>query len=143
MNRNATAALVLLVASAATVGIWQIGWNGPTYARVLSARPVTVREPLYADVVEAVPATALDGGEHATVWQVVYRQDGQLRRTRSPTEPGDQIQVGEQHRVIGYDVVWRWRDRMGVVRLGHRPGERLPVEDGAVVASRRHRPLSG
>ena len=139
MNRNATAAFALLLAAAATFGVWKVGWNGPLYARVLSATPVTVREPRYVDVVAAVPAEA-EGGTPA--WDVSYRDGPRVMHARLPREPGDQIRVGEQRRVIGYDVVWRWRDRTGVARLGTRPGKHLPVVDGAVVETRRPKPLS-
>ena len=136
MNRNATAALVLVLASAATMGMWKFGWNGPTYARVLSATPVTVREPRWLDVVEAIPVRPERAPADAppVAWDVAYRQQDRIVRTRLRTEPGDQVRVGEQRRVIGYDVAWRWRDRQGVVRLPEKPGKHLPVEDGAVVA---------
>ena len=131
MNRNATAALALLLASAATVTTWKLAWNGPAYARVLSATPVTVSEPHYADVVEAVPIRT-HGNKPA--WNVAYRDGPRVGRLRVVEEPGDQVRVGRQRRVIGYDVAWRWRERSGVVRLGSRPGKRLPVEQGNVVA---------
>ena len=141
MNRNATAALALFLASAATLGIWQVAWNGPPYARVLSATPVTVREPRYLDVVESIPVEAGRGEEPA--WDVSYREGHRVAHTRVRAEPGDQIRVGEQRRVIGYDVVWRWRDRTGVARLDKRPGRHLPVVDGSVVQTRRPRPAPG
>jgi len=137
MNRNATAALALLLASAATFGIWKLGWNGPVYARVLHAAPVTVREPRYADVIEAVPAA---GRTAQPAWDVKYRDGPRVGRLLVSQRPGDQVRVGEQRRVIGYDVTWRWRDRMGVVRLGSKPGKRLPVVDGAVVDRQPARP---
>ena len=136
MNRNATAALVLFLASAATMGIWKLGWNGPPYARVLSATPVSVREPRWLDVVESVPVRPASAPSDAppVAWEVTYLEQGRTLRTRLRTEPGDQVRVGEQRRVIGYDVAWRWRDRQGVVRLPSKPGKHLPVVDGAVVA---------
>ena len=137
VNRNATAASALLLASAATFGIWRLGWNGPPYARVLSATPVTVSEPRYADVVQAVPVPAARNGAKPVAWDVAYRQGDRLLRTRLPAEPGDQIRVGMQRRVIGYDVVWRWRERTGLARMGTRPGRHLPVVDGAVVDTRK------
>jgi uncharacterized protein YcfJ len=140
MNRNATAALTLLLASAATLVIWQLGWNGPTYARVLSARPVSVLEPRYVDVVSAVPVAGIAGQPAA--WDVVYRQGLRVLHARLPARPGDQIRIGEQRRVIGYDVVWRWRERTGLARVSRRPGNRLPVADGAVLETRRPLPLS-
>ena len=145
MNRNATAALALVLASAATFGIWRLGWNGPAYARVLSATPVTVREPRWLDVVEAVPVRAPLAAEGAPplAWEVTYREQGRFVHARLPTEPGDQVRVGNQRRVIGYDVAWRWRERSGVVRLPSKPGKRLPVVDGAVVTAPRRGPLGG
>ena len=132
MNRNATAALALLLASAATLTSWKLAWIGPRYARVLSATAVTVSEPHYADVVEAVP---IRGPGDRPAWNVAYRDGPRVGRVRVEEEPGDQVRVGNQRRVIGYDVAWRWRERSGVVRLGSRPGTRLPVEGGAVVAA--------
>ena len=145
MNRNATAALLLLLAMAATYGIWRAAWHGPLYARVLSVTPVTVREPRYVDVVDAVavPATSQAGANPATSWDVAYREGGRLLRTRRAREPGDQIRVGDQRRVIGYDVVWRWRERTGVARLGRRPGTHLPVVEGEVVGVGPPRPRTG
>ena len=135
MNRNATAALALILASAATLGIWRLGWNGPMYARVLSATPVTVREPRYLDVVESVPVRH-GGSETPVAWDVSYRRQGRILHARLAAEPGDQVRVGDQRRVIGYDVAWRWRERSGIVRLPEKPGKRLPVVDGEVVAGR-------
>ena len=143
MNRNATAALALALAATATFGAWKLAWNGPLYARVLSSTPVVVREPRYLDVVEAVPVTAAGKNTRPVAWDVAYREDERILHTRRPVEPGDQIRVGDQHRVIGYDVVWRWRDRVGVARLAKRPGKHLPVVDGTVVEKPRTSPLSG
>ena len=44
------------------------------------------------------------------------------------------VTVGD--RVVGYEVAWRWRDRSGVARMDARPGERLPVVDGAIANAR-------
>ena len=141
MNRIATAALALLLVAAAAFGAWRVGWIGPHYARVLQATPVTVREARYADVVDAMPMAAGDTKD-TPVWNVAYRLDGRVLHARVGGDPGDQIRVGEQHRVIGYNVVWRWRDRTGVARLSMRPGRHLPVVDGAVVETRRPGPRS-
>ena len=51
------------------------------------------------------------------------------------SRPSDQIRLGERERVIGYDVDWQYRDQSGTVRLDQRPGERLRMQDGAVVVS--------
>lgn len=139
MNRNATAALALLLASAATFGIWRLAWNGPLYARVISATPVTVDEPRYLDVLESVPVR--NGVSEAPVaWDVAFRGQGRILHARLPVEPGDQVRVGDQRRIIGYDVAWRWREHRGIVRLPRKPGKRLPVVDGEVVAGRAGNP---
>jgi len=140
MNRNATAALALLLASSATFGFWKLGWNGPPYARVLSATPVAVTEPRYADVGKAVPVR--DAGAQPA-WEVSWRSGDRVGQLRLPQEPDDQVRIGNQRRVIGYDVAWRWRERSGVVRLDHKPGRRLSVVDGAVAAPRRPLPGGG
>ena len=137
MNRTATAALALLLVVGASPGAWRVAGLGPHYAKVLHATPVTVREPRYADVVDAVP---VDDGESSAgegAWDVAYRVGDRVLHARVAREPGDQIRVGEQQRVIGYDVAWRWRDRTGVARMSARPGKHLPVVDGAVVEARR------
>jgi uncharacterized protein YcfJ len=133
MNRNATAALALVLTMAATYGLWRVAWNGPLYARVLSVTPVTVREPRYADVVDAVAVPSPSATRPPSAWDIAYREGGRLLHTRRAAEPGDQIRVGEQRRVIGYDVVWRWRERTGTARLSRRPGRHLPVVEGEVV----------
>ena len=138
MNRNATAALVLALASAGTFGLWKLGWDGPAYARVLSVTAVTVREPRYLDVVQAVPVPGSgDASGRPQAWQVSYREGERVRRTLRSTEPGDQVLVGVQRRIIGYDVAWRWRERTGVARLTRPPGKRLPVVGGAVAEGPR------
>jgi len=143
MNRIATGALALLLMVAASVVAWRVGVGGTHYARVLQTTPVTVREPRYADVVDAVPIAAGESGRtDAREWDVAYRIGDAVLHTRVARDPGDQIRVGEQRRVIGYNVVWRWRDRTGVARMGTRPGKHLPVVDGAVVETRRPAPRS-
>lgn len=143
MNRIATAALALLLVVASAFGAWRVGWIGTHYARVLQATPVTVREPRYADVVDAVPARAdASAGDQHGSWNVAYRVGDRVLHTRLAREPGDQIRVGEQQRVIGYNVVWRWRDHTGIARMSNRPGRHLPVVDGAVVETRRAAPRS-
>ena len=143
MNRIATAALALLLVVAASFGAWRVGGIGTQYARVVQAIPVSVLEPRYADVVDAVPVTS--GAPHRgdpRAWDVAYRMGDRVLHARVEGDPGDQIRVGEQRRVIGYNVVWRWRDRTGVARMSMRPGKHLPVVDGAVVEARRPAPRS-
>ena len=68
-------------------------------------------------------------------YEVSYSRDGQFMSKRVSEKPGDQVLLGERHKVIGYDVDWRYRDRSGHLRLDHAPGDRLPVRDGEVIAS--------
>jgi uncharacterized protein YcfJ len=72
--------------------------------------------PQYADVVQATPVT---------VSEPLY---------------ADSARVGERQRVVGYQVLWRWRDRSGLVRMDARPGRRLPIVDGAIIEVRRAAP---
>ena len=143
MNRFATAALALLLVAAASLGAWRVAGLGTHYARVLQATPVIVREPRYADVVDVVPVAGDEGREAGGRWDVAYRIGNRVLHARVAHDPGDQIRVGEQQRVIGYNVVWRWRDRTGIARMSVRPGRHLPVVDGAVVEARRPMPRSG
>lgn len=42
--------------------------------------------------------------------------------------------VQDKHqRVIGYDVEYRLNDRISVVRMDHKPEDRIPVKDGQLV----------
>lgn len=47
------------------------------------------------------------------------------RRCRQVTETSEQV--------IGYDVSYRLGDQQGKVRMDHRPGERIPVQDGRLL----------
>lgn len=57
MNRSVTIAVVGILAAGAAVGAYRSGLIGPQYAEVVRATPVTVKEPIYADVVDVVPLT--------------------------------------------------------------------------------------
>jgi uncharacterized protein YcfJ len=222
MNSNKLAiALVAILGTGAAIGAYRTGMIGPQYAEVVASRPVTVSEPIYADVLDVVPITQTtdvpqkvcttqavqvrqperfgdkdgmvvgalvggllgnqvgggDGRKVATVaglvgggyagreidrrhrggrvatenqrvchtetrqksstvgYEVSYELDGRVQSRRMSKKPSDQIWLGDRDKVIGYDVDWRWRDRSGTVRLDHKPGERLPVRDGAVIAN--------
>lgn len=221
MNSNKLAiALVAILGTGAAIGAYRTGMIGPQYADVVASRPVTVSEPIYADVLDVVPITQTreapekvcttqavrvrqperfgdkdgmvvgaivgglignqvgggDGRRLATVagavgggyagreidrrhqggrvttedqrvchtetrqkssvvgYEVSYTLDGRVQSRRMSKKPADPIWLGTRDKVIGYDVDWRWRDRSGTVRLDHKPGERLPMRDGAVVA---------
>jgi len=68
-------------------------------------------------------------------YEVSYQKDGQVLSKRMSEKPSDQIWLGDREKVIGYDVGWRYRDRSGTVRLDQKPGERLPMQDGVIVAT--------
>lgn len=68
-------------------------------------------------------------------YEVSYEQDGRVQSRRVSKKPSDQIWLGDRDRIIGYDVDWRWRDKSGTVRLDQKPGERLPMRDGAIIAT--------
>lgn len=76
-------------------------------------------------------------------YDVQYHLDGQLLRKRVDTKPDTEIWVGERDKVIGYDVVWRYKDETGSIRLDHDPGKRLPVQDGVVVTTGQPTVISG
>jgi uncharacterized protein YcfJ len=222
MDKTLAVALGGLLAAGAAVGAYKTGVIGPQYAQVVRSTPVTVKEPVYADVVDAVPITqatespqrvcgnqlvqvrqperygtrdgtligavvggllgnqmghgngrtlatvggAVAGGyvgrdidrrhvggrittrservchtetrmhEKTIGYEVRYDQNGVLKTMRVSKKPSDQVWLGDRSRIIGYDVDWRYRDKQGTVRLDHKPGERLPIRDGAIVAER-------
>lgn len=57
MNNSATIAIASVLAAGAAVGAYRAGVIGPQYAQVVRSTPVTVKEPLYADVVDVIPIT--------------------------------------------------------------------------------------
>jgi len=57
MNRPITIAIAGILAAGAAVGAYRTGVIGPQYAEVVRATPVTVKESIYADVVDVVPIT--------------------------------------------------------------------------------------
>lgn len=140
MNNIATAAAACMLATGTAIGAWQAGLlQTRQYADVIHARPVTVHEPMYVDVVDVAPVTSGDASRPRVLgYAVAYRVGDRVLSTRVAEEPGDQIRIGDRRRVIGYDVTWRYGDRTGTVRMGSHPGRRLPVVDGAIVEA--HRP---
>jgi uncharacterized protein YcfJ len=220
MNR-ATIAVVALLAGGAAIGAYKTGFGTP-YAEVVSATPVTVKEPLYGDVVSATAVTQQvqgseqvcndvavekrrperfgnkdgavagaviggllghqvgggkgktaatvagavggayagreidrrhQGGERYTEterqchsaptshqqtvgYDVRYRtEDGQELTKREQAKPGDRLLLGEKDVVVGYDVAWKYKEQSGVIRMDEKPGDRLPMQDGAILVA--------
>jgi uncharacterized protein YcfJ len=67
-------------------------------------------------------------------YNVTYRNaDGTTGSMRMDSRPGSRVRLGSENHVVGYDVSYRYQGQVDTVRLGDRPGERLPVIDGQVV----------
>jgi uncharacterized protein YcfJ len=220
MNKT-TIALVALLAGGAAIGAYKTGF-GTQYADVVSATPVTTKEPVYGDVVAATPVTQtvtgsqqvcndqlvekrraerfgnkdgavvgavvggligsqIGGGKGKTAatvagavgggfagreidrrhqggqtyteservchneptshqqtigYDVQYRTaDGQVLTRREADKPGERLLLGEKDVVVGYDVAWKYKDQSGVVRMDQKPGNQLPMKDGAIVVA--------
>ena len=56
-NNKLVLALVAILGTGAAIGAYRTGMIGPQYAEVVASRPVTVSEPIYADVLDVVPIT--------------------------------------------------------------------------------------
>jgi hypothetical protein len=57
MDKTLAVALGGLLAAGAAIGGYKTGVIGPQYADVTRTTAVTVKEPIYADIVDAVPST--------------------------------------------------------------------------------------
>lgn len=69
-------------------------------------------------------------------YDVRYRTvDGQVLTRREDSDPGRSIWLGDRDVIVGYDVNWRYKDQTGTVRMKEKPGERLPMGDGAIVVA--------
>lgn len=229
MNK-ATIAIVALLAGGVAIGAYKTGFSTP-YADVVSATPVTVKEPVYGDVVAVQPVTQLvqgteqvctdqvvekrrperfgnkdgavagaviggligsqiGGGKGKTAatvagavggayagrevdrrhvggqtytetervchneptshqqtvgYDVQYRaEDGQVLTRRESAKPGERLLLGEKDVIVGYDVAWKYKEQSGVIRMDEKPGERLPMQDGAIlVAAKPASPPNG
>jgi uncharacterized protein YcfJ len=220
MNKLTIGAIAVLAAGAA-VGAYKTGF-GQQYADVVSSTPITVKEPVYGDVVAVEPVTQLvqgsqqvcadqqvtkrraerfgnkdgavagavvggligsqigggkgktaatiagavggayagreidrrhEGGETYTEtervchdepisrqqtvgYDVQYRtEDGQVLTKREQAKPGERLLLGEKDVIVGYDVQWKYKDQSGVIRMDEKPGERLPMQDGAILVA--------
>jgi uncharacterized protein YcfJ len=69
-------------------------------------------------------------------YNVTYRNpDGTVGTMRMGSRPGSRIRMGSDTETVGYDVTYRYQGLQETIRMDTRPGTRLPVVDGQVVAS--------
>jgi uncharacterized protein YcfJ len=71
-------------------------------------------------------------------YDVTYRSaDGSIDSKRMESRPsiGSRIALGSAKSVVGYDVTYEYEGRTATIRMDHKPGDRLPVIDGAVVTA--------
>lgn len=67
-------------------------------------------------------------------YNVTYRNpDGTTGTMRTGSKPGNRIALGDENKVVGYDVTYRYQGQEQTVRMDERPGQQLPVIDGKVV----------
>ena len=57
------------------------------------------------------------------------------KRMDSRPSIGSRIALGSSREVVGYDVTYQYQGRTATVRMDHKPADRLPVIDGAVVTA--------
>lgn len=68
------------------------------------------------------------------------QQNMQAKNTYTEYETRCRTVSDAQEKRVGYDVSYRLGGETGTVRMDHRPGERLPVEDGRLVLTRQTAP---
>jgi len=69
-------------------------------------------------------------------YDVRYRNgDGQILTRREDGDPGNRLWLGDKDVIVGYDVNWRYKDQTGTVRMNEKPGDRLPMSNGAIVSA--------
>jgi uncharacterized protein YcfJ len=67
-------------------------------------------------------------------YNVTYRNpDGTTGTMRTGSKPGNQIRLGTEDEVIGYDVTYRYNGAEQTIRMDEKPGDKLPVVNGQVV----------
>lgn len=78
-------------------------------------------------------------------YNVTYRNpDGTTGTMRTGSKPGNRISLGNEDKVVGYDVTYRYQGQEQTIRLNDRPaGQRLPVIDGQVVTQTASAGLPG
>lgn len=68
------------------------------------------------------------------------QQNMQAKNTYTEYETRCRTVSDAQEKLVGYDVSYRLGDETGTVRMDHRPGERIPVEDGRLVLTKQTAP---
>lgn len=69
-------------------------------------------------------------------YDVQYRtEDGQTLSRREGKKPGERLWLGEKEVVTGYNVTWRYDEKVGNLRMTDKPGERLPIQDGVIMVA--------
>lgn len=67
-------------------------------------------------------------------YSVTYRNpDGSTGTMRTGSKPGSRIRLGDEDKVVGYDVTYSYNGQQQTVRMDQKPGDKLPVIDGEVV----------
>ena len=81
--------------------------------------------------------TAVSESTRVTGYNVTYRNaDGTTGTMRMASKPGSRVAMGNEDKVIGYDVTYLFNDREGTLRMDEKPeGDRLPVVDGKIVTA--------
>jgi len=79
--------------------------------------------------------TSTSQSSRTVAYNVTYRNpDGTTGTMRVDSKPGNRILLGDDDKVVGYDVTYRYQGQEQTVRLDERPAaNRLPVIDGQVV----------
>ena len=79
--------------------------------------------------------TSTSTSSKTVAWNVTYRNpDGTTGTMRMGSKPGSRIALGNEDKVVGYDVTYSYQGAEHTVRMDQKPaGDRLPVVDGQVV----------
>ncbi|QWF19019.1 glycine zipper 2TM domain-containing protein [Lysobacter capsici] len=80
--------------------------------------------------------TVSDSSQSSRVvaYNVTFRNpDGTTGTMRTESKPGSRIALGNENKVVGYDVTYRYQGQEQTIRMNERPAQRLPVIDGQVV----------
>lgn len=79
---------------------------------------------------EATSSTATVG------YDVQYRtEDGQTLSRRENKKPGDQLLIGTQEVITGYDVNWSYKDQSGSLFMEEKPSDKLVIKDGVILVA--------
>ena len=79
--------------------------------------------------------TSTSTSSKTVAWNVTYRNpDGTTGTMRMGSKPGSRIALGNENKVVAYDVTYSYQGAEHTVRMDQKPvGDRLPVVDGQVV----------